>query len=183
MKTASQIAFADPPLAKLFFNDTRMGPVWLLIRCYVGWQWLAAGWEKLMSSTWVGQHAGVALQGFVSASLQKTAGPHPEVAFWYATFLQHTVLPNVAFFSYLITFGELAVGIALMLGIFTGIAAFFGAYMNMNYLFAGTISINPILFILELFLILGWKVAGWYGVDRWLLPYVGTPWQKGKAFS
>jgi hypothetical protein len=24
--------------------------------------------------------------------------------------------------------------------------------------------------------ILAWRVAGYYGVDRWLLPLLGTPW-------
>jgi thiosulfate dehydrogenase [quinone] large subunit len=32
-------------------------------------------------------------------------------------------------------------------------------------------------------LILAWKVAGYYGLDRWLLPMLGTPWQRGKAFG
>jgi thiosulfate dehydrogenase [quinone] large subunit len=81
------------------------------------------------------------------------------------------------FFSYLITFGELAVGVGLILGAFTGIAAFFGILMNFNYLFAGTVSINPLLLLIELFLVLAWRNAGWLGLDRWLLPYLGVPWQ------
>jgi thiosulfate dehydrogenase [quinone] large subunit len=55
--------------------------------------------------------------------------------------------------------------------------------MNLNYLLAGTVSTNPILLILQLFLILAWRVAGWYGLDRWALPSLGTPWQKGKLFK
>ena len=38
---------ADPPLARFLFSDTRMAPVWLLIRIYVGWAWLEAGWHKV----------------------------------------------------------------------------------------------------------------------------------------
>jgi thiosulfate dehydrogenase [quinone] large subunit len=30
-------------------------------------------------------------------------------------------------------------------------------------------------------LILAWKTAGWYGLDRWLLPLVGTPWAAGRV--
>jgi hypothetical protein len=26
-------------------------------------------------------------------------------------------------------------------------------------------------------LMLGWKVAGYYGLDRYLLPFLGTPWR------
>ncbi len=80
------------------------------------------------------------------------------------------------------SFGELLVGIALILGLFTGIAAFFGSFMNMNYLLAGTVSSNPILFVIATFLVLAWKTAGWWGLDRWVLPALGTPWRPGLVF-
>ena len=172
----------EPPLSKFFFSDTRIAFLWLVVRLYVGWEWLQAGYEKVTSPVWVGTKAGLALQGFLLGALKKTSGSHPDVSGWYGAFLHGFVLPHVVFFSYLVSFGELFVGIALILGICTGIAAFFGAFMNMNYLFAGTVSINPILFLLELFLILAWRVAGWYGLDKILLPCLGTPWKKGDMF-
>ena len=79
----------------------------------------------------------------------------------------------------MIMFGEIAVGIGLIFGILTGIAAFFGALMNMSFLRAGSASTNPVLFTLAVGLMLAWKVAGYYGVDRWLLPSLGTPWRPG----
>ena len=42
---------------------------------------------------------------------------------------------------------------------------------------AGTTSSNPVLFLLAVFLMLAWKVAGYYGLDRYLLPIIGTPWE------
>ena len=167
----------EPPVARLLFADTRLAFLWLLLRLYVGYQWLIAGWEKLQNPVWFGSKAGVAITGFAMGALKKTAGEHPDVSGWYGMFLKDVVIPNAAIFSYMVTLGEIAVGIGLILGLFTGIAAFFGAFMNMNYLFAGTVSINPLLFLLELLLILAWRVAGWYGVDRFLLPLLGTPWQ------
>jgi thiosulfate dehydrogenase [quinone] large subunit len=116
-------------------------------------------------------------------AMEKTAGPHPDVVGWYAGFLHNTVLPNAAFFSHLVAWGELFVGVGLVLGAFTGVAAFFGAFMNMNYLFAGTVSTNPFMFLIQLLLILAWRVAGWYGLDRFLLPILGTPWKPGKLFK
>jgi thiosulfate dehydrogenase [quinone] large subunit len=62
-------------------------------------------------------------------------------------------------------------------GTLVGIAAFFGALMNMSFLLAGSASSNPVLFTFAIGLILAWKVAGYYGVDRWLLPMLGVPWQ------
>lgn len=173
----------DPPLAKFLFANTAMSWVWLVLRVYIGWQWLVAGYEKIINPVWVGAKAGVALSGFLAGALQKTTGAHPDVAGWYGVFINGFVMHNAATFSYMVAFGEFFVGIALILGLFTGIAAFFGGFMNMNYLFAGTISINPLLFLIELFLILAWRTAGWYGLDRYALPFFGTPWQPGKAFK
>lgn len=179
--TVTQIP--EPPLSRFLFADTRLAFLWLILRVYVGWQWIEAGYEKVISPLWVGAQAGKALTGFLIAAMQKSTGAHPDVSSWYTLFLHNFALPNVVLFSYLVSFGEVLVGIALILGVFTGIAAFFGGFMNMNYLFAGTVSINPLLFLIELFIILAWRVAGWYGVDRWLLPLLGTPWQLGKAFK
>ena len=179
----TNIQIPEPALSRFLFADTRFAWFWLIVRIYVAWQWLAAGWEKFNSPLWTGSQAGVALKGFLSGALQKAGGPHPDVSGWYALFIQNFALPHVAAISYLVTFGELAVGLGLLLGAFTGIAAFFGTFMNLNYLFAGTVSSNPLLLVLQLFLILAWRIAGWYGLDRYLLPMLGTPWQSGKIFN
>ena len=92
------------------------------------------------------------------------------------------MLPHPVLWSYLVAFGETLVGIALIVGLFTGMAAFFGSFMNVNYLLAGTISTNPILFIIATWLVLAWKIAGWWGLDRWALPALGTPWSPGLIF-
>lgn len=173
----------EPAISRLLFADTRFSIIWLPLRIYVGWLWVQAGWEKIISPAWVGPNAGSALHGFLMVALAKSAGAHPDVSGWYVAFINGFVLHNVTTFSYVVSFGELAVGIGLILGMFTGIAAFFGAFMNMNYLFAGTVSVNPLMFLIELFLILAWRVAGWWGVDRYLLPMLGTPWKKGKIFK
>ena len=75
----------------------------------------------------------------------------------------------------------MAVGIGLIVGLLTGFAAFFGALMNMSFLLAGSASSNPVLFTLAIGLMLAWKVAGYYGLDRYLLPMLGTPWQPGPS--
>jgi len=177
------VVIPEPKLAEFLFADTRVAWVWFLLRLYVGYQWVTAGWEKATGGVWIGPHAGSALHGFLFAAAAKASGTNPAVASWYAWFINNIALPHVTAFSYLITCGELAVGIGLVLGAFTGIAAFFGAFMNLNYLFAGTISINPLLFLIELFLILAWRNAGWLGLDRWLLPWLGVPWKPGKEFQ
>lgn len=119
---------------------------------------------------------GAAIKGFVAGALTKSTGAHPSVQNWYAWFLQNLVEPYAAFWAYVVTFGEVLVGVGLIVGALTGVAAFFGLVMNLNYLLAGTVSTNPILGGLAILIVLAWRVAGYYGVDRYLLPYLGTPW-------
>lgn len=78
--------------------------------------------------------------------------------------------------------GEFAVGLGVLLGVLTGIAAGFGVLMNLNYLLTGTVSINPVLGMSGLFLCFSWRVCGWIGFDRWLLPALGLPWKPGAWF-
>jgi thiosulfate dehydrogenase [quinone] large subunit len=169
----------DSPFSKALFGGVGWSWIWLIIRLYVGWEWLQAGWEKVNSPDWTGATAGSALAGFVNGALAKATGDHPSVQGWYAWFLQHAVAPNTSLWAHAVAWGETLVGIALILGIFTGISAFFGCLMNANYLLAGTVSTNPILFILAVLLVVAWRTAGWWGLDRWVLPALGTPWRPG----
>jgi thiosulfate dehydrogenase [quinone] large subunit len=174
--------FPEPTIARFFFGSAGSAPMWFVIRMNVGAQWFLAGWEKLQTPSVWGT-SGVAIKGFAQGALAQTAGAHPAVQGWYANFLQHLVLPNAGLFSFLVTYGELAVGLGILLGALTGIAAGFGVLMNLNYLLAGTVSINPVLGMFGLFLVFSWRVCGWIGLDRFLLPALGLPWKAGKMFQ
>ncbi len=182
LKGGSVTSIEESPLSRALFGDVRWAWLWLFLRLYLGWEWLQAGLGKIGNPAWTGSDAGTALTGFVNGALTKTSGAHPDVQGWYAWFLQNVVLPNATTWSYLVTVGEVLVGLSLILGIFTGLSAFFGSFMNVNYLLAGTVSINPILFVIATWLVLAWKTAGWWGLDRWVLPALGTPWSPGYVF-
>lgn len=172
--------FPEPAISRFFAGSTGSSALWFVVRMYVGAQWLLAGWEKVLSPVW--GTSGKALSGFVAGALAKSSGANPAVQGWYASFLQNFVLPHVGFFSFIVTWGEVAVGVGILLGILTGIAAGFGVLMNLNYLLAGTVSINPILGMVGLFLVFSWRVCGWIGLDRWVLPALGLPWKPGTLF-
>ena len=53
----------------------------------------------------------------------------------------------------------------------TGVAAFFGVFVNANFILAGSLGVNPALVILGLFLVVAWRNAGWIGLDRWFIPW------------
>ncbi len=84
---------------------------------------------------------------------------------------------SYTWFAKVIVFGEILVGVGLIVGAFVGIAAFFGALLNWNFIMAGAASTNGMLFVLAILLMLAWKVAGYIGLDYYLLPLLGTPWR------
>ncbi len=177
------IVIADPPLAVFLFSNTRMAWFWLILRVYLGWQWVNAGWGKFNNPAWM--DGGTALKGFWTNAVAIPAEGRPAIAFdWYRDFINFMLVNEwYTWFSKILVFGELLVGIALILGLLTGIAAFFGGTLNWNFIMAGTASTNALLFVISILLVLAWKVAGWYGLDRWALPMLGTPWQKGTLIS
>lgn len=173
------VEIEGPAFARFLFNNSRAGLFWLPVRLFLGFAWLGSGWGKLTDpdNAWLG--GGAALRGYWERAVSIPEQGRPPITYeWYRSFIQ-TLLDNGAesWFSYLIVFGEIAVAIGLILGILTGFAAFGGALMNMSFLLAGSASTNPVLFSLAIGLILAWKVAGYYGVDRYLLPMLGTPWR------
>lgn len=170
--------FPEPATAKFFLATEGASAMWFVVRMYVGSEWLLAGLAKVQEG-----FGGAAIKGFALGALGKTGGPNPSVQGWYAWFLQHIVIPNAGVWAFAITWGEVAVGLGLLVGALTGIAAGFGVLMNLNYLLSGTVSINPVLGILGLFLVLAWRVSGWIGLDRVLLPAIGLPWKPGPILA
>jgi len=179
--TTPKEEYPEPAIARFFLATAGAAALWFVVRMNVGAQWFLAGWEKVQDPKW--GTSGTALTGFVNGALAKSTGAHPAVQGWYADFLRNVVLPNAGTFSFLVTWGEVAVGLGILLGALTGIAAGFGVLMNLNYLLAGTVSINPVLGALGLFLCFAWRVAGLVGLDRWLLPLLGLPWKPGTVFT
>lgn len=181
VNASGDIVIPDPPFAHALFSTVRFAWLWLIIRLFLGWQWLEASTHKLNNPAWV--NGGEALKGFWTAAVQVPADGSPAITYgWYRSFIQF-MLDNgwYTWFGKLIAYGELLIGIGLILGAFVGIAAFFGALMNWNFIMAGTASSNGLFLLLAIILMLAWKVAGWYGLDRWLLPMIGVPWYKADA--
>ncbi len=176
--------YEDPAFARVFFSTTRFAWLWAIIRVWVGFVWIKSSLTKIGVDAWTGN--GLALKGFWERAVAVPQPPaRPAIAFdWYRSFLQYMLdVQAYTWFAKLVSYGELLIGVALVIGAFVGIAAFFGGLMNWNFMMAGSASINPVLFPLAILLILAWKVAGYYGVDQYLLPALGTPWKPGRAFT
>jgi thiosulfate dehydrogenase (quinone) large subunit len=176
LTSKGEVTIPDPPLAQLLFSTTRFAWLWMIVRIYLGYDWVSHGWDKIAGTGWV--DGGASLKGFWTNAIKIPEQGRPPIAYgWYRSFIEF-MLNNewYSWFAPLVAYGEFLIGVALILGAFVGIAAFFGAFLNWNFVMAGAASTNGMLLVLAIVLILAWKVAGWYGLDRWLLPLLGTPW-------
>lgn len=160
-----------------------VGLLWLVLRLWLGYSWITAGIGKVFgegNAVWVGSKAGVAVSGFLQGAIAKSAlapgfdpakTPNPAVQEWYASLAQNVFLPNATVFSYMVAYGELLVGLALILGIFTRFSALMGVLMNLSYLLAGSSSTNPQMLVVGLSIVLaGGVAAGFYGLDYFARP-------------
>lgn len=176
---SGHIMIDDPPVARMLFSSTRLAWLWLPVRLWLGYEWLDAASHKILNPDWM--VTGVAIRGFWERAITVNPATGKDlVTFdWYRAFLDLLLSTHSeVWFGKLVPLGELAIGLGLIVGAFVGIAAFFGGLMSWSFLMAGTISTNPLMFAVTGLLILAWKVAGFYGLDRYLLPLVGTPWQR-----
>ena len=170
----------DPGWWRLLLGNAHLALLWLPLRFYVGRTWLGAGEHKITEDAWM--DGGAALEGYWTRATSGGPEGAPLAVYpWYNEFLTYMLENGWAnWFAKLVAIGEVMVGLGLLFGALVGIAAFFGTLLNISFMLAGTVSSNPVMFGLTVFIILAWKVAGWWGLDRWLLPALGTPWYRGE---
>ena len=184
MSNQNNVSFvpANPPWIKPLFDEKKWAPwLWLVVRLYLGYDWITAGYEKLTNPAWMN---GTAIKGFWAGAVQIPAKGSPPVSYdWYRAFLNMLLSTNSqVWFGPLVAAAEILIGVSLILGLFTWLGAAAGVFMNWNFTMAGSGSVNGMFIVLEFLLILSWKIAGYWGLDRWALELVGTPWQPGKLF-
>ncbi len=165
-----------PSFITMIFSDKRFSILWLIVRVWLGAQWIESGLAKLSNPAWM--KTGVALKGFWTAAVQVPAEGRPPIAFgWYRAFIQ-TMLDAQAYtwFAKVVAVSELMFGILLIAGIFIGATAFLSGFMNWNFIMAGSASVNGVFFVLAVLLVLAWKIAGYIGADYFLLPRIAELW-------
>jgi thiosulfate dehydrogenase [quinone] large subunit len=146
----------------------------LPVRLFVGRVWLSAGLDKLANPAW--STSGQPLHGFWQSAIAVDPNGKGKITYaWYRDLLWFMDDHHWSvWFAKLIVGSELLVGLALLFGSVVGLAALGGVFLNLNYGLAGAAGANPILLLLGLLLAVGWRTAGYWGLDRWLLPRVGA---------
>jgi len=189
-RASTSVRLGPVSLAKLLTRRRRLSArdggtrtwLWLPIRLYItrGTRRLEEGHRRPVMA--LEQRAAEGVRRIRPG--QRRPGEHSAVNYgWYAAFLRWVGGGGAGTMSRVISLGELTIGIALILGLFTGIAAFLAGTLSMSFGLAGVAGVNPMFFLLEVLLILAWRNAGYFGLDRYILPALGTPWEPGKLFA
>jgi thiosulfate dehydrogenase (quinone) large subunit len=174
--SADEVAVPEWRFSRFLRLAEDAAPLYLGVRLFLGYEWLHAGWGKLTNPAWA--ETGAALQSYWQRAVTIPASGSPPIAYpAYRAILQYMLDHQwYTWFSKVIIAGELLVGLGVLLGGLTAVAAVFGLLLNFSFMYAGSVSSNPTLILLEAMIIYGWRTAGWWGLDRFLLPWLGTPW-------
>jgi thiosulfate dehydrogenase [quinone] large subunit len=167
-------------LADWLYRSSAASFIWLVVRVWLGYEWANAGYQKIWGSErsafWFG--GGSAVKGFATAGIAgSTTGKGGASYGWWAGFLHNFVVPNASWIAKVIAISEVAIGIALILGLLTGLAAIGALLLNLIYMFSGSAGVNPAYAGLALLLILAWRNAGLFGLDRFAL---STAWRRNQ---
>lgn len=146
-------------MIKWFQTNIIARVILLIARLYLGYGWLMSGLHKFTD----GFDASGFLHKVIESPVMSMSGTaqYPN----FVAFLEHFVLPQAGLINFLIPFAEVTIGIMLIIGLFTPIAALIGVCMNFLFLFAGAVTVNPLYILLGLIIFISGFNAGRWGVD------------------
>jgi len=138
---------------------------WTAMRVWLGIMWIQAGAAKL----WGAENSaflhnnGAGVAGFAA---------HGTPAYsWWGTFLHSFVVPNSGWIGILIAVAEFTVGVALVAGVFTRIAALGSLALLFTYVMSGTASVCAFYALFAIVILATWRTSSWLGVDGLVAGY------------
>jgi uncharacterized membrane protein YphA (DoxX/SURF4 family) len=90
---------------------------------------------------------------------------------WWASFLHSFVVPNAGWIGILIAVAEFAIGVALVAGLFTRIAALGSLALLFTYVMSGTASVCAWYALFAIVILTMWRTSSWIGIDGLIARY------------
>ena len=132
---------------------------WTAMRIWLGIMWIQAGVAKLWGAenpAFLHNH-GAGVAGFAA---------HGVAAYsWWGSFLHSFVVPNSGWIGVLVALAEFSVGIGLVLGLFTRVAALASLALLFTYVMSGTASVCAFYALFAIVLLATWRASSWLGID------------------
>jgi len=154
----------DDLVGRLQHELRKPGAYALPLRLFIGVGWLRACAEKLDDPGW---SDGSSLHAFLAG--QATGG---QVVFpGYLELMQTVFIPGAPLLTWIITLGQLLVGLALLTGTLTNAALLGGLFMNLNFVLAGKPDPSAFYLVIQSALLLT-NAGATFGVDAWLSRYL-----------
>jgi thiosulfate dehydrogenase (quinone) large subunit len=156
---------ANPRMWEWLKQSKGAAVVWLAMRVWLGIMWIQAGWAKVWgaeNSAFL-HHDGAGVAGFAA---------HGKAAYtWWGSFLHSFVVPNSGWIGILVAVAELAIGFALVAGLFTRVAALGSLALLFTYVMSGTASVCAFYALFAIVILTMWRTSSWIGVDGLLANY------------
>ena len=157
-------------------------PAWvaLPLRLFLGLTFVYAGIQKLTDP----QYFRPSAPGYIGRQIAGMAHGTP-----LGGLLTHLVVPHAIFFGGLIAFGELAIGLGVLVGLLVRPAAFFGALLSLIFFLSASWRVSPYFYGSDIVFLFGWSVivlagpvaGGWPVLDSrlasWLLAHMPEEWR------
>src|ERR1700722_17448959 len=138
---------------------------WLAMRVWLGIMWIQAGWAKLFGAenAFFLHHNGAGVAGFAA---------HGTPAYtWWGHFLTGFVVPQAGWIGVLVAVGEFTIGVALVAGLFTRVAALASLALLFTYVMSGTASVCAFYALFAIVILTMWRTSSWLGADGLVAAY------------
>lgn len=158
---APHIASATPPVGELTVFGRRIGPAWILapLRAFLGVTFVYAGIQKLTDPQFFRPSA----PGYIGRQIASFAHGSP-----ISGLLLHTALPHATFFGALIAYGEIAIGVGTLVGLFARPAAAFGLLLSLIFFLSASWKVHPYFYGADIVFVFAWLSLA-------LAPHAGLP--------
>ncbi len=140
------------------------------LRCWLGVMWIEAGAAKLWGAENPGflHNSGAAVAGFAAHGVPAYS--------WWGSFLHNFVVPNASWIAILVAVSEYAIGIALVAGLFTRVAAIGSLALLFTYVMTGTASVIGFYALCAIVILVFWRTSSWIGADGLVAGYRQHRW-------
>jgi thiosulfate dehydrogenase [quinone] large subunit len=132
---------------------------WLAVRVWIGCMWVQAGWSKVFGAENPAflHNNGAGVAGF--------AGHGVAAYSWWGSVMHSFVVPNASWIAVLVAFGELAIGLGLVVGFLTRTAAVCSLLLLITYIMSGTAGVTGFYALCALIVLATWRTSTWIGID------------------